>query len=890
MHGDENCMPVGLSRRGGWPGKPTNCASLIARISFVVSALIYLALLGFAQAVRAEQPELMGANHPSAPGVSSAAKIVAPGRHHQFYDHAAQSASSIFASSIDVMQIIDAEQPKLVSLDYARSAHPQFEDADYMALHEYTRQIGAQQPELVSVERSKSQHPAIGDIDVAALREYAQQIGIDQPNSANGPRLRLAEATNALDALREFLRGGEQPSSTPGTPPTPAPRATPNPAPRAAPNPIQRTTPAQSRPTAPVQVAVADAHYLGTGTCLICHTNQANSFGKTLMGRIGKTQTGKFDCENCHGPASVHIKAGGCAACHGNEVSRKPGIPTLAGQNPQYLVPAMKAYMSGRRKHALMSEILTGVSEADLNNIALYYSRQIPTRVQTPPVGDPVAGKAASALCAWCHGEQGISVSPAWPSLAGQDAQYLSSAVKAYKDGSRSKIVACAGCHGEGGVSRRPGVPNLAGQDPQVLARMMKEYVKGDRKHDLMKVMLSGISDAEFNKIALYYARQIPARAQTPLVGDPVAGKAAGEVCAGCHGEQGVVSSSPGTAPEFPNLAGQDSQFLANALRAYRTGSRANETMRAMAETVDESAINDVASYFAGLPPAQPSLSASEKNAPATPDPVVIKNGLVASLDERTANNIVSYFASLRPAQAVSAKGAPAGPQPSLVSKAVLTGGRSLGGIISFRKNDPGRRVEDNNTICLGCHDRGGRNYWSGSTHETRGVACTECHTVMQSISRKANLKTETEPETCFQCHKDRRAQMFRSSHMPLREGKIVCSNCHNPHGSATESLLIESSINNTCYKCHAEKRGPFLFEHTPVRANCLNCHDPHGAVNEYLLKVSRPRLCAECHTIDHGPAIAGGPRVVQGFSRSCQNCHSKVHGTNSPSGALLQR
>ena len=868
--------------------KFTNCASLIARISFVASALNCLALVGVAQPVRAQQPELMAESHPSAPGAFSAGKVVEPSRHHQFYDHAAHSASSV-----DFLRIVDTEQPKLVNLDNARSTHPQFEDADLMALHEYTRQIVAQPPELVSVERSRIQHPAIGDMDVAALREYAHRIGIDQPKTTSGPRLRIAEADNALDALREFLRGGEKPNSTPGTPPNSTPRATPNSPPRAAPKPIQRTTPAQSTPTAQVQVRpVADAHYLGTGTCLICHTNQANSFGKTLMGRIGKTQTGKFDCENCHGPASVHIKAGGCAACHGNEVSRRPGIPTLAGQNPQYLVPTMKAYISGQRKHALMNEILTGVPEADLNTIALYYSRQIPTSAQTPPVGDPVAGKAASALCAWCHGEKGISVSPAWPSLAGQDAQYLSSAVKAYKDGSRSKTVACAGCHGEGGVSKRPGVPNLAGQDPQFLARMMKEYVEGDRKHDLMKAMLSGVSYAEFNKIGLHYARQIPARAQTPLVGDPVAGKEASEVCAGCHGEQGVVSPGPdlSVAPEFPNLAGQDSQFLANALRAYRAGSRTNETMRAMAGILDESAINDVASYFASQPPAQPSLPASQKSAPATPDPVLIKNGLVASLDERTANNIVSYFASLRPAQAASAKGAPAGPQPLLVSKAVLTGGRSLGGIISFRKNDPGRRVEDNNTICLGCHERGARNYWSGSTHETRGVACTECHTVMQSISRKANLKTETEPETCFQCHKDRRAQMFRSSHMPLREGKIVCTNGHNPHGSATESLLIASSINDTCYKCHAEKRGPFLFEHTPVRENCLTCHDPHGAVNEYLLKVSRPRLCAECHTIDHGTNIAGGPRVVQGFGRSCQNCHSKVHGTNSPSGALLQR
>jgi DmsE family decaheme c-type cytochrome len=123
---------------------------------------------------------------------------------------------------------------------------------------------------------------------------------------------------------------------------------------------------------------------------------------------------------------------------------------------------------------------------------------------------------------------------------------------------------------------------------------------------------------------------------------------------------------------------------------------------------------------------------------------------------------------------------------------------------------------------------------------------------------------------------------------MPVREGKMVCSDCHNPHGSATEALLRENSINDTCYKCHAEKRGPFLFEHMPVRENCDNCHEPHGSINEYLLKVSRPRLCGECHGVGHG--LTSGTNAVQTISRQCQNCHTMIHGTNSPSGALFQR
>lgn len=217
-----------------------------------------------------------------------------------------------------------------------------------------------------------------------------------------------------------------------------------------------------------------------------------------------------------------------------------------------------------------------------------------------------------------------------------------------------------------------------------------------------------------------------------------------------------------------------------------------------------------------------------------------------------------------------------------------LGGGRGVGGIISFRADDLSRSVQDNNAICLACHEKGDRTYWSGSTHEVRNVACTNCHTIMRSVSQKFQLKTVFEPETCFQCHKDKRAQMARSSHMPMREGKVTCTDCHNPHGTANESLLKTATINETCYKCHAEKRGPFLFEHEPVRANCLNCHEAHGSINEFMLRISRPRLCQTCHGFGH--ALTGGPNSYQIMGRACNNCHTQIHGTNSPSGALLHR
>ena len=219
-------------------------------------------------------------------------------------------------------------------------------------------------------------------------------------------------------------------------------------------------------------------------------------------------------------------------------------------------------------------------------------------------------------------------------------------------------------------------------------------------------------------------------------------------------------------------------------------------------------------------------------------------------------------------------------------------GGRGVGGMVNFAPDAKPEEIEEANGVCLTCHERGNRTAWKGSTHETRGLACSSCHTVMRNVTPKAQLASAVEAEVCFQCHKLQRAQMQRSSHMPVREGKMTCSNCHNPHGSVygTEASIREPSINDNCYKCHAEKRGPLLHEHPPVRENCLNCHDAHGSNHEYLLKVQRPRLCAECHGFAHGGQPGFNALNNYAFGHGCNNCHSQVHGSNHPGGQWFQR
>jgi DmsE family decaheme c-type cytochrome len=226
-------------------------------------------------------------------------------------------------------------------------------------------------------------------------------------------------------------------------------------------------------------------------------------------------------------------------------------------------------------------------------------------------------------------------------------------------------------------------------------------------------------------------------------------------------------------------------------------------------------------------------------------------------------------------------------------------GGRLGGHIRSFRKADPRTSVADTNGVCLGCHENGDRTYWKASTHATREVACTDCHTVMKKMSPRYQLAKGNVMDTCFQCHKDRRAQMLRTAHMPMIEGKISCTSCHNPHGTASDGpLLKEATVNDTCFQCHADKRGPFLFEHPPVRENCLNCHEPHGSMHEKLLVVARPRLCQRCHTVPHNQAGFGISPVTGAVSgnvrrqtgAACLDCHTNIHGSNSPSGSRWHR
>ena len=214
--------------------------------------------------------------------------------------------------------------------------------------------------------------------------------------------------------------------------------------------------------------------------------------------------------------------------------------------------------------------------------------------------------------------------------------------------------------------------------------------------------------------------------------------------------------------------------------------------------------------------------------------------------------------------------------------------------VFGYRSPTP---AEQQDEVCMGCHAGGLRMHWTLGAHASNDVPCASCHKP-HSLKDKVLVKA-SQPEICFDCHAEQRAQSMKRSHHPIREGKVVCSDCHNPHGSSGPSLLAKNTVNETCFQCHAEKRGPFLWEHAPVADDCTTCHTPHGSSQPRLLSVRTPFLCQTCHAETFHPSTlysgtflppSTSASAARLLAKGCLNCHPKVHGTNHPSGIRLTR
>ena len=235
-----------------------------------------------------------------------------------------------------------------------------------------------------------------------------------------------------------------------------------------------------------------------------------------------------------------------CEECHGEKgVSTTKGVPSLAGQQPAYLIVSTLEYKGGSRGHKDKGDMLVGVEQVDIEKMAMYFASQTGALREAPSFGDPVAGKTASAGCGKCHGARGISHDPMVPSLAGQEPVYLVSAIKAYHNDKRSTearmpvrtdeqvenlaayysiqqleasvedqisgqqmAAKCDRCHSPASGKRKVNVPVLRGQNHEYLVKAMKEYRRDDRDNSMMHKMSTHYSDEKIEALADYYASQ----------------------------------------------------------------------------------------------------------------------------------------------------------------------------------------------------------------------------------------------------------------------------------------------------------------------------------------------------------------------------------------------
>jgi len=241
-----------------------------------------------------------------------------------------------------------------------------------------------------------------------------------------------------------------------------------------------------------------------------------------------------------------------CTKCHGADGnSDASGMPNLTAQSPEYYVASMNSYIEGRRDHKLMTKLASGLDEATLNKMGVFYAVQEPARTETTGEGNADLGRELSGPCASCHGNDGNASGADMPTLAGQDARYFIKAMNAYQE--------------------------------------------GKRKHEKMFAAVENLNESEVADLATFYALQEPVRRniRTPLTTGQWIDR-----CERCHGIEGNS-----TDPRFPMLAGQDRTYLARALQAYSGAARDNSTMHAMSTPLSESDIERMVEYYATREP-----------------------------------------------------------------------------------------------------------------------------------------------------------------------------------------------------------------------------------------------------------------------------------------------
>lgn len=174
-------------------------------------------------------------------------------------------------------------------------------------------------------------------------------------------------------------------------------------------------------------------------------------------------------------------------------------------------------------------------------------------------------------------------------------------------DASNGKVANCVACHGQNGVSPSAEFPSLAAQVPGYIAAQLEMFKSGEREHAIMGVMAATLSAQDMADIDAYYSAQpanqgsiTPQQQQLAVAGQLLykSGNADYNIpaCMGCH-----LPTGAGIAPRFPRLAGQSATYIRSALVAYKSGTRHNDIMSYIAFALSAEQIDALSTYISGL-------------------------------------------------------------------------------------------------------------------------------------------------------------------------------------------------------------------------------------------------------------------------------------------------
>jgi DmsE family decaheme c-type cytochrome len=192
--------------------------------------------------------------------------------------------------------------------------------------------------------------------------------------------------------------------------------------------------------------------------------------------------------------------------------------------------------------------------------------------------------------------------------------------------------------------------------------------------------------------------------------------------------------------------------------------------------------------------------------------------------------------------------------------------------------NFVGAKPEAITERCMTCHGSSlEQQHFEQSVHNENGITCTNCHSIHHSQLEYLLVKKQT--ALCFSCHAEQRSDFQKPFRHRVEAGLIQCSDCHNAHGTTgMRQVRATPEQDFVCFKCHSDKRGPFVFEHEPVKVDgCGACHSPHGSTNPRMLNTARTNsLCLQCHAATDAIGHTQNTRLQQ-----CIACHSNIHGSN---------